>query len=80
MDYYCAACQSTAKEAREYATKEGIDPGLVIRQALSARSGHAMKDKDPRTPFNRIDTNAFKARMEIEDGSHTDPTRSTFRG
>lgn len=49
---YCAACTTAIREAREFAQKEGLDPGQATRSALAQRA-HDLHNNRP-DPFNPI--------------------------
>ena len=78
-NYYCSACETAKSEAREYATREGLDVGSVVRKALAARVGSAMEKNDPRAIFDRVDLTAMGDRMAIEPGAFNDPRRAPLR-
>ena len=77
--YHCTDCETAKKEAREFATREGLDVGAAVKQAMAARVQGAMSERDPRMLFDRVDTTDISKRLGIVAGSPEDPNRATLR-
>lgn len=74
-DFYCEGCASAAREAEEYAAREGLDAGSAKRVALEARRAGPLDHKHPIMDLTAIRTRAYEARLSIDPADLRDPRR-----
>jgi hypothetical protein len=75
-NYYCGACDSAQKEAREYAKRENLDEATCARDALARRAHTSNRGRaDSRGSYDRIQSGDAERRLAIEPGSFEDPRR-----
>ncbi len=64
-ELYCEGCTTAIKEAREYATREKLDPSAAQRAALAERAHDTHRNRpDPRFPMTKADVWAANAPKE----------------
>lgn len=86
-EYLCLACETVNNNAitaaREHNANHDnqIDVGAAARAALSGHSHTAHRGQtNSSAGFDRHSTQRLTERLQIEEGSHADPTRAIFRG
>jgi len=74
---WCETCLTAVNEAREFAIKEGGDPGQAQRNALW-RHGHDPHRgrADSRTQVQRVQFDQFIKRISVQPGAVNDPRRT----